>query len=416
MGILIPIILVVFCAIVIWRSVDGFTTASDYLGRNLSDGVKGATINAIASSMPELFTTMFFLFFLHDLDGFSGGIGTTAGSAIYNSMIIPAFSILAVIYAGRAKYITVGTKVLRRDGIALIVTEAIFIILISGNKLNWWHGVMLMLIYAVYVIYMLRTMTKGEHIDSDAYHARNSGSDSEDAADNDEDDKVGVDEEKVRKRTLIEHGIRLDLESLIVGERKITGATAWPLLLSATLTIAVSCYLLVLACEWLGSRTYEVPFLGTYEGLDIPILYVALIIAAAASSIPDTIISMRDAQKGNYDDAVSNAMGSNMFDICFALGFPLFLFTIIYGPIEMTPEIIHSSGELRVFLLLITIVVFFVFTSGKRIGLNKAYILIGLYFLFVLYIVGRNINHPIAVTFGEFLRSIFISTNSLIYG
>ena len=26
--------------------------------------------------------------------------------------------------------------------------------------------------------------------------------------------------------------------------------------------------------------------------------------------------------KGDYDDAIANAIGSNIFDICFALGFP----------------------------------------------------------------------------------------------
>ena len=89
MGIIIPLVLVLISSLIIWRASDAFETASDYLGRNLSDGVKGATINAIASSMPELFTSMFFLFVLRDVDGFSGGIGTTAGSAIFNSMIIP---------------------------------------------------------------------------------------------------------------------------------------------------------------------------------------------------------------------------------------------------------------------------------------------------------------------------------------
>ena len=54
MGILIPIILIVLTSIVIWKSSDGFDVASSYLGRNLSNGVKGATINAISSSMPEL--------------------------------------------------------------------------------------------------------------------------------------------------------------------------------------------------------------------------------------------------------------------------------------------------------------------------------------------------------------------------
>ena len=60
MGIIIPIILIIITSIIIWKSSDGFDVASSYLGRNLSNGVKGATINAISSSMPELLTTIFF--------------------------------------------------------------------------------------------------------------------------------------------------------------------------------------------------------------------------------------------------------------------------------------------------------------------------------------------------------------------
>jgi len=400
MGILIPIILVVFCSIIIWRSVDGFTVASDYLGRNLSDGVKGATINAIASSMPELFTTMFFLFFLDDIGGFSGGIGTTAGSAIFNAMIIPAIAILSVIYSGVTNNVEVSKKVILRDGVALIVTEFILIVLISGNKLDWWHGVVLMLIYVVYITYMLTTMTKKEKVGSEDYNAQFS---------DDEED------ESRANRSLIGHGLRLDLESLIIGRKQIKGSNAWPLLVTSTLTIAISCYLLVLACEWIGSNSYCVPYLGCYDGLDIPILFVALIIASMASSIPDTIISMRDAKKGNYDDAVSNAMGSNMFDICFALGFPLFLYTMINGPIEMTQEIIDMSGELRVLLWLLTIIVFFIFFLGRYMGTAKSYALLILYGLFLLYVVGLSFEHPIAMALSTFLREMLHAINGLFY-
>ena len=67
MGIIIPIILIIITSIIIWKSSDGFDVASSYLGRNLSNGVKGATINAISSSMPELLTTIFFLIFIKQL-------------------------------------------------------------------------------------------------------------------------------------------------------------------------------------------------------------------------------------------------------------------------------------------------------------------------------------------------------------
>ena len=82
------------------------------MGRNLSDGVKGATINAISSSLPELLTTIFFLVFLKDAKGFSGGIGTVAGSAVFNAMIIPAFSVLIVYYYKISKSIKVSKNVL----------------------------------------------------------------------------------------------------------------------------------------------------------------------------------------------------------------------------------------------------------------------------------------------------------------
>ena len=92
-------------------------------------------------------------------------------------------------------------------------------------------------------------------------------------------------------------------------------------------------------------------------------------LASAATSVPDTIISVRDAAKGNYDDAVSNALGSNIFDVCFALGLPLFLYTLLYQPIEMTPSTIANITELMILLLLITLVVVILFYNSKKLDL-----------------------------------------------
>ena len=46
MGILIPLVVIAFCGYIIWRAGDSFVEGSNYIGRNLSEGVKGATINA----------------------------------------------------------------------------------------------------------------------------------------------------------------------------------------------------------------------------------------------------------------------------------------------------------------------------------------------------------------------------------
>ena len=166
MGILIPLIFILFCCLLIWRACDGFERASDYIGRNLSEGVRGGTINAISSSIPELLTTLIALLVLHDQDGFAVGIGTTAGSALFNGMIIPAVCILAVIGVSingvTRDSVDVSTKVILRDGLFLIFAEFILILTLNGTQLFFWHGIILMVTYAIYMFYMLTSMKRAE--------------------------------------------------------------------------------------------------------------------------------------------------------------------------------------------------------------------------------------------------------------
>lgn len=370
MDIILQVIYVIISCLVIWRASDGFEAAASYLGRHLSEGVKGATINAIASSMPELLTTFFFLFYLGDENGFSGGIGTTAGSAIFNGMIIPAAVIFVVIFSGVAKNIVVMRKVLLRDGIALIIAEIILITMISGDTLHWGHGLILMIVYVLYATYTLGTMKKKDRDAVEEYHL------------------------EVDRMPAIRSFFTFNLKSFVLGDSKIKNSNAWVLLVLSTTIIAAACLLLVFSIEQMGHT------------MGIPIMFLAIVLASAASSVPDTILSMRDAKKGNYDDAVSNALGSNIFDISFALGLPLFLYTIIYSPIHMSHEIILQSGELRMFLLILTVVAFIIYLSGKKLGIGKAIALIGIYVVFLLYIIGRSENVEITNQIAGFLLEI----------
>lgn len=373
--ILISILLIILCCVIIWRASDGFEAASEYLGRNLSDGVRGATINAIGSSMPELFTTLFFLFVLKDKDGFAGGIGTTAGSAIFNGMIIPAVVILVVVLKRVTSSVEVSKKVLYRDGISLLICEFVLIFLLGGDTLTWWHGLILMLLYAVYAIYMLRSM-KSSNIEDEI-------AEDEQEEDNSEENKGNI----------FVNLISLNLEPVFI-KNKINTKNGWTLLISTMLVIGFACLLLVKSCEWLGDE------------LNIPIYFIAVILASAATSVPDTILSMKDAKKGNYDDAVSNALGSNIFDVCFALGFPLFLFTLIYGPIQMSADTVVNISELRILLFILTLVAFVIYIANRKMGLISAILLLCIYILFAVYILGRSVDSEIALSISEWLGSV----------
>ncbi|MDO5981023.1 sodium:calcium antiporter [Flavivirga spongiicola] len=352
--------LILITCIIIWRACDGFEMASNYLGRNMKEGIKGATINAIGSSLPELFTTLFFLFILKDKDGFSGGIGTTAGSAVFNAMIIPAVVILVVIGKGISSKIEISRKVIMRDGISLIIAELALIFVITGTSLNWIHGLILMVLYFIYVAYMLMSQGVGD-IENDYEDTADGGN----------------------KTIALFKG---DLSTVVLGDSKINKTKAILLLVLSVFFIAIACFWLVEACEQFGTA------------IGMPIYFVSVVLASAATSVPDTIISYKDAMKGNYDDAVANALGSNIFDVCFALGFPLFLFTLIYGPIEMSSNTIENVGQLRVLLLISTIIVFLIFVFSKN-GIKKlhARLLLLLYVLFVAYSVGKGVSYDIPV-------------------
>ena len=373
MQILLALALILISCLIIWKASDGFEVASEYLGRNMSEGVRGATINAIGSSMPELFTTIFFLLYLTDTDGFSGGIGTTAGSAIFNGMIIPAVVIFVVLLSGIAKSINVSKKVILRDGLFLIGAELILIFLISGTTLQWWHGFILMLTYGVYMTYMLMSMKK---VDSN---------EEEEDDDDDDNSEVGV----------IKGLLTLNLEAVFIRNNKISSNNSWALLLFSMAVIGSACLLLVFSCEMIGTA------------LGIHIMFISVVLASAATSVPDTIISMRDAKKGNYNDAIANALGSNIFDICFALGFPLFLYCIIYGPINMDPETLAYTSQLRILLLIFTILAFFIYFAGSKMGKSKAFMLIGIYLLFTTYIVATSLEAEWAITITDYLQSVY---------
>lgn len=370
MKVSVSILLMIASCLVIWRSAGGFELASDYLGRKLTHGIKGATINAIASSMPEFLSTFFFLFYLGDENGFSGGLGITAGSSIFNLLVIPAAVILVTALRNPGQTIELTLKVLRRDGIVLILTIVVLVLVIDQQVLRPWHGLVLVLGYLAYLGYMFLAM-------------KNRGSGEENY----------VHRKKPSRAPLLIRILTLRLECLIVGNRELNRKNAWSLLLVSTLVMSLGTWMLVLGTKMMS------------DILQMPILFVAVVLSAAASSVPDTFISIKDAVKGNYDDAISNALGSNIFDISFALGLPLLVYTLIFGEIQMASEIREPSAVLWTFLLVITVVGVIIFNAGRKLSMHKGIIFLIIYLLFVFFVFGYAFHMELMDRLSEHLLS-----------
>ena len=120
--------------------------------------------------------------------------------------------------------------------------------------------------------------------------------------------------------------------------------------------------------------------------LSINPTFLALTVLAAGTSLPDLIGSIIVAKQGRGDMAVANAIGSNIFDILFALGVPWLAYILINGGnIEVSNENL-SSSIILLFATVVAIIALLVIRKW-RIGSRSGFLLIALYIAYVIYIV-----------------------------
>jgi Ca2+/Na+ antiporter len=102
--------------------------------------------------------------------------------------------------------------------------------------------------------------------------------------------------------------------------------------------------------------------------LQVPEAIIALTILGVGTSIPDFFTSFLVAKDGRGNMAVNNAIGSNIFDILFGLGFPWFLWIIInQQEVTLSREGLISS----VLLLCGFVLLFFLLSRIQKWNLNR---------------------------------------------
>ena len=392
-------------SIVIWQACDPFADAAQWIGTTLRlpGSVRGATLDAIASSMPELFTGIFFVVLAitggegarekiaeETGTGYGATVATCAGSAIYNMILIPAICALVISkYRPSRPTIDVEDKVISRDGLWFVGCEVLLLFFLYQPAMHWWMGVALLAAYVAYLFVLYK--------DAKLYQAKHTFIRSQLTQNESNDDIV---EAGMRR------GMKLSrdfIQKLRDGENPdddeeppesaevLFGWFEVPLnFRNSWLVIAVSTIVAALACYWLVEVTQ-----ATAVALNVPLFFVAVILAAAASSVPDTFLSVGAAMRGDDDGAVSNAFGSNIFDICVCLSIPLLVGSYMSG---WQPILLTEGGEpmkglvlLRILLCSLTIITLLIMWHNRQLTRSKAWVLIGLYGVFVLYAVAGSL-------------------------
>jgi len=377
------ILAVVFASVVIMYACNEFEDAADYLGKDMKPGIKGATINAIGSSLPEMLTTFFLLFMFNNQAGFSAGIATTAGSAIFNTVVIPLLCILAIRFYGvkqpdgtlkKVRFLEIDKSSLRRDVFFLIAAELLLIYFLNDTVLTWVAGLSLVGFYGIYLTYLLYVNRGGES-----------------APDVEEDEQKYMPDEEDDSPSKLKALLTFQFNELLFGGKSLNKSRAWINLSLAVGVIAGACHLLAESVMW------------SSDALGIPAYFTAIIFAAAATSVPDAILSVKDAVKGNPDDSLSNAIGSNTFDITVALGLPLLAYSLINGSVNLMAD--GTSNEdmqvLRYVLIGVTVVVAAMFLLPKYIKTHHAVVLGGLYACWMGYVVMSANEQPDVVEVPE---------------
>lgn len=111
-------------------------------------------------------------------------------------------------------------------------------------------------------------------------------------------------------------------------------------------------------------------------------LLISLTIVAVGTSLPELVTSMVAAKKGENDIAVGNAIGSCIFNMLLILGLSSTLSPIKIQAISIVDNLVMAFS--------VILIVFFAL-KARRITRTHGIIMVGIYAIYLAYIVLRNI-------------------------
>ncbi|XP_060066066.1 sodium/potassium/calcium exchanger 3-like [Ylistrum balloti] len=401
-GFLIHVLLVVYTFGAIAIVCDDYFVASleiicDEL--KLSEDVAGATFMAAGSSAPELCTSLIGVFIAES----DVGVGTIVGSAVFNILFIIG---VCAIFAGMVVELTWWPMF--RDCVFYLFSVVALVIVIQDNNVEWYEGMILFLMYVMYIVVMYfnkpihalaerglaRLRSNKLRYDTDnnkqGLLAAQKAQELEKSTGNDEIAKKETDAETSFTNSQTDSGETEtegdNYESPWVIPNALVGRSFW----IAMLPMKVLFYITIPDCRkpwghwrkmypltfilsivWIVGLSYVMVWMVAITGdaLEIPDTVLGLTLLAAGTSVPDCLASLFVARDGYGDMAISNSIGSNVFDVLVCLGIPWLVNTAAFKNGE--PLKISSVGLTYSALTLLSTVVFLgvaVFLAKWKLG------------------------------------------------
>lgn len=324
--------------------IESLDEISDRL--KLPSNVAGASLMAMGSSMPELSIALLSLI-QRGGEHSDVGVGNIVGSAVFNILVITGLS-------GLIRPAKVTWQVIVRDCFIYTVSIALLLATFADGQVTLFEVFLFLGLYAIYIFILFQWSL---------------------IVPNGDDDIVEILEEEIEKetaKTSLYHRFTAGVSAII-------GLTTGEPRHSFVRTFLISIGYIVLISYFLVEHAVRFA-----EAIHVPPILIALTVLAGGSSVPDLIASLLVAREGRGEMAVSNAVGSNIFDISIGLGLPwLFVLLTRQETITVGTADLWSST----IILLLTVVILFIFLSTNReLSRKEGGVLVLLYVAYVLWI------------------------------
>lgn len=336
-----------------------FVKSLDIISKRLRlpDDVAGATFMAMGTSAPEFFTATIAL---TKIGSENIGAGTIIGSAIFNILVIVGAS--AVVSTAFLKW-----KPVIRDMGFYVIAILVLLFTFRDGAITLIEAITYLGFYGIYIVILSQwgkffpEKVKSHKIERVVEGMKN-------------EDEYLSHKKSLWARTvlLIDKTLSLIFPNL---DRN-------PQLFWLTFVISIG---LIIGLSW---ALVELAILFAHS-VGIPEVIIALTILAAGTSVPDLLASLIVAKQKRGDMAVSNAVGSNTFDILICLGLPWLVYILFTGKsVTVATENLNSS----ILLLLFTVIaiIFVLIVQKFKIGRRAGYLLILIYIGYLIYAILSN--------------------------
>lgn len=149
-------------------------------------------------------------------------------------------------------------------------------------------------------------------------------------------------------------------------EKKYNLPVALILFVISTIVIIYSSDLIVDNALSLAERIYVSPKI------------ITMIAVVVGTSLPELVMTVTSAKRGEFDMAIGNIIGTNIFNICIVLGLPI----LIYGDLELV-----DFSFIDIFVVLLSSFLLYLFASSeKEISKKEGIIMLVVFCCYYIYL------------------------------